>query len=357
MADPTHGMRHPVAPVEEIPDVGELMERLENAEAGREEALLECEDLRDQLEFSTAECNSLEAQLNTTASRLDRAERAMAALHRQRYRDQEIIRLLEARLAASQAEASNAEEEFRVALEELEISTRSLAESNQQLYNLTRTLERQVDERTADLKASLADRDALIEEIHHQTRNNLQIIASLLNLQASRISDQSAAEVRKSLSRIQAMSLVHGLVFDDGSRADTPALPLLTQLCQQLALKDAGNANVAVRVTGQAGRIPLNAASPLGLIVAELVSNALNHAFPNAENGQVEVAVFGAPAANRVVIHDNGIGMDPSAANERRGLGLLLVRTLARQTNAEVRFMRDRGTKVEILLRGDRSAG
>ena len=164
-------------------------------------------------------------------------------------------------------------------LEELEISTRSLAESNQQLYNLTRTLERQVDERTADLRASLADRDALIEEIHHQTRNNLQIIASLLNLQASRISEQSAAEVRKSLGRIQAMSLVHGLVFDDGSRADTPALPLLTQLCQQLASKDAGNGNVAVRVTGQAGRIPLNAASPLGLIVAELVGNALNHAF------------------------------------------------------------------------------
>jgi two-component sensor histidine kinase len=350
-------MRHPVAPVEEIPDVGELMERLENAETGREEALLECEDLRDQLEFSTAECNSLESQLNTTANRLDRAERAMAALHRQRWRDQEMIRLLEARLAASRAEASNAEEEFRVALEELEVSTRSLAESNQQLYSLTRTLERQVEERTADLQASLADRDALIEEIHHQTRNNLQIIASLLNLQASRINGQSAAEIRKSLNRIQAMSLVHGLVFDDGSRADTPALPLLTQLCQQLALKGAGNGNVDVRVTGQAGRIPLNAASPLGLIVAELVSNALNHAFPNVENGRVEVAVFGAPTANRVVIHDNGIGMDPSAANERRGLGLLLVRTLARQTNAEVRFIRDGGTKVEILLRGRRSAG
>ena len=86
MADPTRGTSHLVPPVEEMPDVGELMERLENAEAGREEALLECEDLRDQLEFSTAECNSLEAQLSNTASRLDRTERAMAALHRQRSR-------------------------------------------------------------------------------------------------------------------------------------------------------------------------------------------------------------------------------------------------------------------------------
>ena len=154
------------------------------------------------------------------------------------------------------------------------------------------------------------------------------------------------------------MSLVHGLVFDDRSQADTPALPLLTQLCEQLASKDASNGNVAVRVTGEAGRIPLNAASPLGLIVAELVGNALNHAFPNAaEWHSVEVRVFGVPATSRVIIHDNGIGMDPSAAIERRGLGLLLVRTLARQTNAEMRIMRDGGTRVEIHLRSARSAG
>src|SRR3954452_20012158 len=310
MAGRTRRMNRPVAQAESIPSAEELLVRLAIAEAGHEEALLECEDLRDQLEFCMAECNSLEAQLTAATNRMNRAERAVDALHRLRSQDQEMLHLLEIRLAASRAEASNAEEEFRVALEELEVSSRSLAESNEQLYKLTRTLERQVDERTADLQASLADRDALIEEIHHQTRNNLQIIASLLNLQASRISDQSAAEVRKSLGRIQAMSLVHGLVFDDRSRADTPALPLLTQLCQQLASKDASNGNVAVRVTGQAGRIPLNAASPLGLIVAELVSNALSHAFPNAANGRVEVRVFGAPATNRVVIHDNGIGMD-----------------------------------------------
>ena len=123
MAGPTRRMSRPVVCAEWIPSFEELMERIENAEAEREEALLECEDLRDQVEFTTAECNSLEALLTTTASRLDRAERTIEMLHRQRSRDQEMIRLLEARLAASQAEASNAEEEFRVALEELEVSS------------------------------------------------------------------------------------------------------------------------------------------------------------------------------------------------------------------------------------------
>jgi two-component sensor histidine kinase len=349
-------MSHPFASAEHLPSAEELMDRLYSAENEREEALLECEDLRDQLEFSTAECNSLEAQLNGVTERLQKAVRAVEALYRQRSRDQETIRLLEARLAASRAEAANAEEEFRVALEELEVSSRSLAESNLQLYNLTRTLERQVDERTADLQASLADRDALIEEIHHQTRNNLQIIASLLNLQASRISEQSAAEVRKSLGRIQAMSLVHGLVFDERSRSDTPTLPMLTQLCQELATKNAGIGSVAVRVSGQDGLVPLNSAGPLGLIVAELVGNAFNHAFPDGRDGRVEVEVFGTPATKRVVVRDNGIGMDPAAANERCGLGLLLVKTLARQANAETRFVRDAGTRVEILLRGSTSA-
>jgi two-component sensor histidine kinase len=351
MAGRTHRMKHSVAQAESTPSADELLVRLAIAEAGQEEALLECEDLRDQLEFCTAECNSLEAQLTAVTNRMNRAERAVDALHRLRSQDQEMLHLLEIRLAASRAEASNAEEEFRVALEELEISSRSLAESNEQLYNLTRTLERQVDERTADLRASLADRDALIEEIHHQTRNNLQIVASLLNLQASRLAEPSATEVRKSLSRIQTMSLVHGLVFDEGSSADTPALPLLTLLCQQLAPTAASPGRITIRVTGHAGRVPLNIAGPLGLIVAELVGNALHHGFPDERPGEVEIKVLGTPATERIVVQDNGIGMDPAKATERRGLGLLLVRTLARQADAEMRFVRDGGTKVEIVLR------
>ena len=349
-------------PIDAKPSTDELIERLERAQACQEEALLECEDLRDQLQFATAEYSSLDSQLTATANQLARAERFVEALRRQRSRDQETILLLESRLAASRTEAAAAEEEFRVALEELEVSSRCLVESNLQLYNLTRTLERQVDERTADLRASLADRDALIEEIHHQTRNNLQIMASLLNLQANRVNEQTAVEVRKSLGRIQSMSLVHGLVFDKSSRADTPALPLLNQLCEQLASKAGDASRIAISVTGHTGRIPLNAAGPLGLIVAELVGNALCHAFPAPANGgmadgRVEVAAFGSPVTSHIVIRDNGVGMDPAAGNERRGLGLLLVRTLARQANAEVRFLRDGGTRVEIHLRGSRSTG
>lgn len=360
------GRNHRISPselsVEAMPSTDELIERLERAQACQEEALLECEDLRDQLQFATAEYSSLDSQLTATANQLARAERFVEALRRQRSRDQETILLLESRLAASRTEAAAAEEEFRVALEELEVSSRCLVESNLQLYNLTRTLERQVDERTADLRASLADRDALIEEIHHQTRNNLQIMASLLNLQANRVNEQTAVEVRKSLGRIQSMSLVHGLVFDKSSRADTPALPLLNQLCEQLASKAGDASRIAISVTGHTGRIPLNAAGPLGLIVAELVGNALCHAFPAPANGgmadgRVEVAAFGSPVTSHIVIRDNGVGMDPAAGNERRGLGLLLVRTLARQANAEVRFLRDGGTRVEIHLRGSRSTG
>lgn len=351
MAGRTRRMNHPLAQVEAISGTDELLVRLASAEAGREDALLECEDLRDQLELCAEECNSLDAQLTAVTNRLNRAERAVEALHRLRSQDQERLHLLEIHLAASRAEASNTEEEFRVALEELEVSSRSLAESNEQLYSLARTLERQVDERTADLQASLADRDALIEEIHHQTRNNLQIIASLLNLQASRLSEPSAAEVRKSLARIQTMSLVHGLVFDQGSRADTPALPLLTLLCRQLAPTDARTDRITMRVTGHAGRVPLNIAGPLSLIVAELVGNALTHGFPDERQGQVEIKVLGTPATERIVVQDNGIGMDPAMATGRRGLGLLLVRALARQADAEMRFLREGGTKVEIVLR------
>jgi two-component sensor histidine kinase len=105
-----------------------------------------------------------------------------------------------------------------------------------------------------------------------------------------------------------------------------------------------------VRELGGDGRIGLNTAGPLALMVAELVGNALRHGFPDRDGGTVEVRVEGEPRAERIVVQDNGAGMDHSTAAERRGLGLLLVRSLARQLGAQVRLERRNGTVAEIVL-------
>ncbi|WP_158046998.1 sensor histidine kinase [Skermanella pratensis] len=331
----------------------------------REQAQIEAEDLREQATLYVQVCATLETRLEAMSEHLRQTERALAEVRRLREEDRIFRRSLERQLLASRVEAETAEEEFRVVLEELDQSSRELAEGNARLRDLNETLERQVDQRTADLKAVLADRDALIHEIHHQTRNNLQVISSLLNLQASRLEEPSAREVRKSFGRIQTMSLVHGLVFDDSSTADLPIGPLLVTVCDRTTADLGPFPGIAVRVTGGTGVVPLKAAVQLALIVSELVANALTHAYPPGDhggdrNGTVEITVIGEPRVRAISVRDDGVGLDDSRTASRRGLGLLLVHTLARQVGARIRFASagrpvarlrpERGTEVEIQL-------
>ncbi|EWY38512.1 hypothetical protein N825_13285 [Skermanella stibiiresistens SB22] len=339
--------------------IQDLRQRLVVARLEGEQSLIDCEELREQVGLYAGECATLEAQLEAVAARLARAERALVDIRHQRDEERAYRRSLERQLLASRMEAETAEEEFRVALEELDHSSRDLAESNESLRNLNETLERQVDQRTSALRAALADRDALIHEIHHQTRNNLQVISSLLNLQASRLEEPSASEVRKSFGRIQTMSLVHGLVFDDSSTADTPLRPLLVTVCDSLTREsDGSSTKTMVRVTGDDGLVPLKAAGPLALIVAELIGNSLAHAFTSS-GGAVEINITGRRRVTGITVSDDGIGLDDARTATRKGLGLLLVRTLARQIGARLCFLSSgtpdaptghRGTSVEILL-------
>lgn len=345
--------------------VDDMRRQLVIAGLEREQALIEADELREQMTQYLQACATLEARVEALSGQLDRTERTLAETRRRLEGERIFRHSLERQLLASRVEAETAEEEFRVALEELDQSSRELAESNVRLRDLNETLERQVDRRTADLKAALADRDALIYEIHHQTRNNLQVISSLLNLQASRLAEPSAREVRKSFGRIQTMSLVHGLVFDDSSTADMPIGPLVATVCDRMTAELEPRPGIAVQVSGGTGLVPLKTAGPLALIVAELVANALTHAFPRGEagtdrNGSVEITVTGEPRVTTIRVRDDGIGLDDSRAASRRGLGLLLVHTLARQVGARIRFASaatpaapfrpDRGTEIEIQL-------
>jgi len=343
---------------EQLPLIEELQERLAIAEVELEQALSESEERRRQAECYIGECLCLESELLATLRRLREAEFALDAMQRKREEERAAFRFLERRLLANEIETVAAVEELHATLEELQAASEELAEANRRLHQLNRDLEAQVVQRTTALEAALADRDALIHEIHHQTRNNLQIISSLLNLQASRLQEPSASEVRRSFRRIQTISLVHGLLFDSDSAADMPIQSLLQTLCDQLTQPQfapkgeqadrAAGGKIDVQVTGSDGTVTLNTAGPLALMVAELVGNALAHGFPEGGGGRIEIMVQGEPRLERIIVQDNGIGLNQPTG--RRGLGLLLVRSLARQLGAQVRFERSHGTLVEITL-------
>lgn len=224
------------------------------------------------------------------------------------------------------------------------------------------TLEQRVDERTAalsdtnaQLERALADKEFLVKEVHHRVKNNLQVIASLLRLQASRLDETARHACEDSLNRIHSMSLVHELLYRSPQPGRIDVNSYLHALCERLRASLAVAPRVRVVVKACDGTIDIDTASPLGLLIGELVCNALQHAFPGDRAGTVTVIFTADPAGRHtLVVADDGVGLpegvgvgDPGLG---QGLGLVLVRALAGQLRARLTLGRDGGATVTVEL-------
>jgi two-component system, sensor histidine kinase PdtaS len=204
------------------------------------------------------------------------------------------------------------------------------------------------------LRAALREKELLLEEVHHRVKNNLQVITSLLGLQARSIKD-SATRIKfdESRYRIQAMAILHEILDESSSLAEIDFADYIQKLVAHL-----------VRSYGAIGRIrtqlrldPLSChrdvALPCGLIVNEVVSNALKYAFPGGKAGDVQIELR-REAGGRVhlLIADTGIGLPRGCDWETSPtLGLRLVRTLARQIEATMQVTGGNGTAFSIAFR------
>jgi two-component sensor histidine kinase len=193
------------------------------------------------------------------------------------------------------------------------------------------------------LRSALAEKETLLKEVHHRVKNNLQMIDSLLRLQADAFPDPRLREVvRDTANRVQVIAEIHQLLYNSADLAKVDMATFLERLCASLSAMLAGSSRpVRLLVNVEPLQIDLQRAVPLGLIFNELISNALKHAFPTELPGTID------PATINVELHrtghdivasvtDNGIGFpDPIASNS---LGLQLVRVLAGQMQGDVRF-------------------
>ncbi len=192
------------------------------------------------------------------------------------------------------------------------------------------------------LRASLDEKNALLKEVHHRVKNNLQIVNSLLHLQSSRLGHAGAVEAFQSTEdRVRSMALLHETLYRSGNvaRADVPEY--VERLCSHLRRScgvKAANVKIVQRVDPI--QLDLDVALPCGLIVTELVSNSLKHGYPEGRSGDIVVSLA-REAPNRIVLEvfDDGVGLppgfDPSKAET---LGLQLVYGLTAQLAGDVRF-------------------
>lgn len=199
-----------------------------------------------------------------------------------------------------------------------------------------------VTERTraeARLRTSLAEKEVLLKEVHHRVKNNLQFVSSLLALQATKIEDrQLASAIKESQQRIRAMALMHEQLYRGPNLASIPMARHITAVCTDLYRSysvDPDRLALDLRVADVS--FDLDRSIRCGLIVHELVSNAIQHAFPNSRRGRITVRLAIAGDHYELTVSDDGVGL-PAGLDPLRtsSLGLQLVADLADQLGAGV---------------------
>jgi two-component sensor histidine kinase len=209
-----------------------------------------------------------------------------------------------------------------------------------------RTIERQVQE-------LLREKDMLLDEIQHRVANSLQIIASILLIKARTVqSEETRLQLEDAHQRVLSVAAVQQHLHVVGGGKPIELANYLTRLCETLAQSMIGDSRpISLRVDADAGTAISREAVSIGLIVTELVMNALKHAFPSEKpDGAIVVSYKVAGTDWKLTISDNGIGKpDVSASNTKPGLGTSLVKALTRQLDAVVDVVSDSsGTAVTI---------
>jgi two-component sensor histidine kinase/HAMP domain-containing protein len=221
----------------------------------------------------------------------------------------------------------------------------------------TTELEKEIQERRSvedKIRESLAEKEVLLKEIHHRVKNNLQVITSLLNLQSRKIKDPTTLEMfRDSQGRVKSMALIHEKLYrsSDLSRinfadyADNLAKYLLTSFKMETCI---------VRVQNMAEPIYLSVdtAVPCGLILNELISNCLKHAFTNRSEGQITIKFYHISQDEFVLqVSDNGVGIPGNIDYmNTTSLGMQLVNTLTSQLDGKIELLQDMGTTFAITF-------
>jgi PAS domain S-box-containing protein len=209
----------------------------------------------------------------------------------------------------------------------------------------------------AQIKKALEEKQVLLRELHHRVKNNLQVVSSLLKLEASNLSTRSGKHVLKETqTRVDAIALVHDILYDNENLSRLDIADYIDRLVRNLvSVHCISSSRIKIVSNIQPYRLDPDTAIPLGLIITELVSNSLRHAFPNSTCDGTLTVNFKAAANDRLKleVQDDGIGLPADDdLDQSRRFGLKLVNILAKQLNAELQIERlDPGTGVTLLFK------
>ncbi len=216
------------------------------------------------------------------------------------------------------------------------------------------TAEREVHESRDRLAALAAQQAILLREVNHRVANSLQLITSLVEMQARRVADPAARlMLRQAAKRVEAVTMVHRRLYTGSDVEFVEMDAYLAGLLDELErASHAAATQRRIELTSDPVRVETDKAVPIGLMVNELVTNALKYAYPDGVPGQVRVQLSRAQDTLRLVVEDDGIGYpDESATPRGSGLGSVIVGSMAQTLHATVELDRSHaGTRFVVCL-------
>jgi two-component sensor histidine kinase len=271
---------------------------------------------------------------------------------------------------------------LKIALARTRSNERSLAERNRQLQaseekyrKLNQELETRVLERTGELtqvnadlareiverkqveeqvKLALREKEVLLQEIHHRVKNNLQIISSLLSLQSQAVKDNQLLDIlRNSQNRLRSIALIHEKLYRSHNLARVDLAEYLQELVVSLFRAYSSGRDITFKVQADSVLCGIDTAVPAGLIVNELVTNSLKHAFPEGQAGVVclELSIDSNHSQVTLKVGDNGTGFPAGVdLHHTTSLGLQLVIMLVDQLDGTIEFDNQSGAEFKITL-------
>jgi PAS domain S-box-containing protein len=236
---------------------------------------------------------------------------------------------------------------------------RSIPDADRTLYAIardvtdTRELLESLQNKQSALTASLKERDVLLSEVHHRVKNNLQIVASLINLQVRQVGAASRGALEECRSRVLAMALIHEKLYQSKSYSSVPFSTYARSLAQNVFhATDLSPSAVQLDLNIEELSLPVDQAIPCGLILNELITNASKHAFPGGRSGVVRIEL-GKTSDHivRLSVADDGVGLPANFELERSGsLGMRLVTTLVQQLNGHLDIDPSRGAAFTVTF-------
>jgi len=213
------------------------------------------------------------------------------------------------------------------------------------------------------MRALIDEKDVLLREIHHRVKNNLQVVSSLLNLQALKLEDETLRRVfQESQSRIRAMALIHETLYESHDLSRIELRPYISRVGDSLiGMYGASADRIRLRVEADRVALTIDDMVPCGLIINELLSNSLKHAFPDGRAGEVRIAATASPEGIVTLeLRDNGVGLPADLdIHDTTTMGMRLVTGLVEnQLGGTIEVDRRTGTAFRVSFHpGTRSAG